>query len=55
MVENLCYGIIWCGISTLAILKWGIITLLLLTVIQAIVYRTTKISIYKKLMKTLLK
>lgn len=55
MLKNLIYGTQWCAISTIAILKWGIVTLLLLIAIQAIVYRTTKISLYKMLMKTLLK
>ena len=52
---NLIYGMQWVLISAMAIAIWGGICLSILIGIQTIVYRTTKISIYKILMKSLLK
>lgn len=53
MLETLIYGIQWCTITGGVILA----SLLIALLIQAIVYRATKtkISIYKILMKSLLK
>lgn len=55
MLENFIYGIQWCLTSALSIIIWGGVCLLLLIAIQAIVYRTKKISLYNMLIKSLLK
>lgn len=55
MLEKIVFGCQWLVITTIQLLKWGVITLILLVLIQAIVYRTKKISIYNMLKKSLLK
>ena len=51
MLEKLIYG------AQFTLITGGVvcIAIILAVIIQAIVYRTTKISIYKLLMKSLLK
>lgn len=54
-MEKIIFGCQWLLITISQLLIWGGITLILFVLIQAIVYRTTNISIYKILMKSLLK
>lgn len=53
MYKNLIEGTQWFLITISQLLIWGIITLILFVLIQAIVYRTTKISLFNKLMNKL--
>lgn len=55
MLQNLIYGIQWLVITGLVMSIGMFITITIALIIQAIVYRTTKISLYNRLMKSLLK
>jgi hypothetical protein len=52
-MEKIIFGCQWLLITISQLLIWGIITLILFVLIQTIVYRTTKISLFNKLMNKL--